>query len=177
MTWPTHTLLSISALWLLTLLPPETLSFDFGTLAACAAFGALLPDLDASESKIKHLKLLGTNFKRFWIPAQIVNRTEQHRGLSHSLWGVGMVIFINVPAAPWVGWAPIAALLLGYLSHLLGDSATKSGIRLLYLQPVRFHLLPKGWRIVTNSQVETVLAALLLSPTALLLLLNFMPPM
>jgi hypothetical protein len=62
MTWPTHAFLGISTLWLLAPLPPEVIGCDFGTLATFAAFGALLPDLDASESKIKHLKLLGTSF-------------------------------------------------------------------------------------------------------------------
>ncbi len=59
MTWPTHAFFGVSALWILAPLPPEIMRYDFGTLAAFAAFGALLPDLDASESKLKHLKLLG----------------------------------------------------------------------------------------------------------------------
>ncbi len=42
MTWPTHTLIGISVLWILAPLPPELLSYDFGTLAAIVAFGALL---------------------------------------------------------------------------------------------------------------------------------------
>jgi membrane-bound metal-dependent hydrolase YbcI (DUF457 family) len=67
MTWPTHALFGISTLWLLAPLPPEIVGYDMGTLAAGAALGALLPDLDASESKIKHLKVLGTNFKPFLI--------------------------------------------------------------------------------------------------------------
>lgn len=75
MTWPTHTLLGINTLWLLAPLPPELLAYDFGVLAACAALGALLPDLDASESKIKHLKVPGTKLKLFLLPAQVVKRT------------------------------------------------------------------------------------------------------
>lgn len=89
MTWPTHTLLGINSLWLLAPLPPEALSYDFGVLAACAALGALLPDLDASQSKIKHLRLLGTNFKPFLLPAQIIHRSDQHRGLPRSRVGSG----------------------------------------------------------------------------------------
>lgn len=130
MTWPTHALLGIDALWLLAPLPPEVLGDDFGSLAACAVLGALLPDLDASESKIKHLKLPGTEFKPFLVPAQIVPRSDQHRGLLHSLWGLGMMGACTLPPAFWIGWAPVAALLLGHASHLVGDSATKSGLRL-----------------------------------------------
>ncbi len=80
MTWPTHALIGINSLWLLAPLPPDLLGYDWGTLAACAALGALLPDLDASESKIKHLKIPGTQFKPFLLPAQVVHRTDQHRG-------------------------------------------------------------------------------------------------
>ena len=69
MTWPTHILFDISTLWLLALLPTEWMGYDFGTLAAVAAFGTLLPDLDASESEIKHLKTSKTQFKPFFLPA------------------------------------------------------------------------------------------------------------
>ncbi len=157
MTWPTHALLGISSLWLLAPLPPELLGYDLGTLAVCATLGALLPDLDASESKIKHLKLPGTSFKPFLLPAQVVHRTDQHRGLLHSIWGLAMVTIIVAPAVLWVGWAPVVALLLGYTSHLLGDAATKSGIRLLYPRSARFHMLPPGWRFTTGSLAEEAL--------------------
>lgn len=115
MTWPTHALLGINSLWLLAPVPPELLGYDLGTLAVCAAFGALLPDLDASESKIKHLKIPGTQFKPFLLPAQVVARSDQHRGLLHSLWGLGMATLIFAPVAFWTGWAPVVALLLGYV--------------------------------------------------------------
>ena len=97
MMWRTHALFGISTLWLLAHLPLETLGYDLGTLAAIAALGALLPDLDASESKIKHLKLMGTNIKPFLLPSQVVHRTDQHRGLLHSLWGLGMAATLTVP--------------------------------------------------------------------------------
>jgi membrane-bound metal-dependent hydrolase YbcI (DUF457 family) len=87
MTWPTHVAFGITGLWLL---PPFSLEFievDFSVLAGFAAVGALLPDLDASESKIKYLRLLDTNIKPFFLPAQAVYRSDQHRGLLHSLTG------------------------------------------------------------------------------------------
>lgn len=157
MTWPTHTVFGISTLWLLTLVPPEELNYNFGTLAGCATLGALLPDLDAAESKIKHVKILGTNIQPFRLPAQVVQRSEPHRGLLHSLAGVGMVCLMAAPAVWWVRWAPVGALLLGYVSHLVTDAMTKSGLRLLYPQPKRFHLLPKAWRITTGSLAEEAL--------------------
>jgi inner membrane protein len=154
MTWPTHTLLGICTLWLLAPLPPDMIGYDMGTLAACAAFGALLPDLDASESKIKHLKLLGTQIKPFLLPSQVIYKTDQHRGLLHSLIGFGMVTGLFTPLGWWIGWAPIVVVLFGYASHLLADSATKSGLRLFYPRPDRFYLMPRGWRVTTGSPAE-----------------------
>lgn len=174
MTWPTHSLLGINSLWLLTPLSPELLGYDFGTLGVCAVLGALLPDLDASESKIKHLKILGTNLKPFLLPAQVVHRTDQHRGLLHSLWGLSLLTFITAPLMFWIGWAPIVALFLGYASHLLGDAATKSGIRLLYPSKVRFHALPLPLRVTTGSLAEEALLPIL-ALTVLLLMVTHLP--
>ena len=157
MTWPTHTLFGISTLWLLAPVPPELLNTDFGVLAVAAAFGALLPDLDASESKIKHLKIPNTQIKPFMLPALVVSRSDQHRGLLHSFAGLGMIALFFIPAAFWIGWAPVAALLLGYFSHLMADAATKSGVRLFYPNPNRFHLLPSALRFTTGSAAEEAL--------------------
>ena len=172
MTWPTHTLFGISTLWLLTPVPLEIISYDFGTLAGFAALGALLPDLDASQSKIKHLKLLGTQFKPFLLPALIVNRTDQHRGLLHSLWGIVFTIIITGPLMAWIGWAPVLALLMGFVSHLAADAMTKTGIRLFYPQTRRFYLLPPKWRIATGAFAEEMLFLPLAFLATLLLVQN-----
>jgi membrane-bound metal-dependent hydrolase YbcI (DUF457 family) len=118
MRWSTHALAGISSLWLLKVLPADSLGYDFGTLAAFATLGSLLPDLDAAESKIKHLKLLGTDIKPFFVPAQMVHSTDQHRGLLHSVAGLGMASVISIPLLLWLGWAPVVAFILGYASHL-----------------------------------------------------------
>ena len=97
MTWPTHILFWISTLWTLAPLPAEILHADFGVLAA--ALVDLLPDLDASKSKIKHLKMPNTQIKPFMLPALVVSRSDQHRGLLHSFVGLGMMALFFVPAA------------------------------------------------------------------------------
>ena len=171
MTWPTHAMFGIASLWLLAPVPPAMLGYDFGTLAAVAAFGALLPDLDASESKIKHLKLLGTNVTPFLLLSQVVHRSDQHRGLLHSLTGLGMVAGMAAPLFWWIGWAPVVALLLGYASHLTADACTRSGILLLFPLRRRYHALPEGLRVTTGSQAEEVLFALC-AICAMALLLN-----
>ncbi len=81
-----------------------------------------------------------------------------------------MAALMARPLLIWIGWAPVAALLLGYASHLLGDAATKSGIRLLYPNTKTYHLLPQGWRFTTGSLAEEVVTVLLLFPVLLLLL-------
>ncbi len=174
MTWPTHTLFGISTLWILAPIPPEILGYDFGVFAAIAAFGALLPDLDASESKIKHLRIPNTQIKPFLLPATVVSRTDQHRGLLHSLAGLGFVAATTaLPVWMVCGWAPALALLLGYISHLVADAATISGIRLLYPKAARYYLLPRSWRFTTGSLAEEVLMALLALSVLTLLLRNF----
>lgn len=158
MTWPTHTIFGISMLWVLAPVPSEILHADFGVLAAAAALGALLPDLDASESKINHLKIPNTQIKPFMLPALVVSRSDQHRGLLHSFIGLGMVAVFFVPATFWIGWAPVVALLLGYFSHLVADAATKVEFD-CFTPPKRFHLLPLGWRLTTGSLDEDALMA------------------
>jgi hypothetical protein len=65
MTWRFHALFGINSLWLPVILSTGFINHDLGTLSAISVFGALLPDFDASESKIKHVNLLGTPLKPF----------------------------------------------------------------------------------------------------------------
>lgn len=169
MMWRTHVLCGINALWLLAPLPPEILQANMGILAAAAALGAPMPDLDASESKIKHLTIPSTQFKPFLLPALMVSKTDQHRGLLHSLTGLGMMALFAIPTSFYGGWAAFVAFLLGYASHLIADSATKSGISLFYPRLTRYYLLPTAWRITTGSLAEEVLMAPLASSVLLLL--------
>lgn len=170
MTWPTHALFGVNIVWLLAPLLPLVPEANVGVLCGVAALGALLPDLDASESKIKHLKLLGTQIKPFYFPALMVSRSDQHRGLLHSLWGVGLAAVSGLFLLPWIGGLAWTALVLGYASHLLADAMTKSGIRLLYPSLRRLYLLPKALRIATGSLSEDALLPFLAGGAILLLL-------
>jgi len=167
MMWYTHTLLGINSLWLLALLPPEADSGKIAALSVCAAFGALLPDLDAAESKVKHLHLSG--LKPFELPATLLHQTLGHRGLIHSLLGLTGFSLATIPLSLHLGWQSAVALILGYASHLAADAATRSGIPLLYPRPKRYHLLPRSWRFITGSQAEEVLFAVAAAATLLLL--------
>jgi membrane-bound metal-dependent hydrolase YbcI (DUF457 family) len=170
MLWRTHVLVGLNALWLLeapTFLGyPPLLNYETLPLAlGAAAFGSLLPDLDASQSKIKHLSVKG--IKPFFLPALLIHRQLGHRGLSHSLVGLALVAALLFPLCFYWGLLPWLALLLGYASHLAADASTKSGIPVLYPKKKRYHLLPPGLRFTTGSEAEEVLFPLL----ALLLLI------
>lgn len=175
MTWRTHALIGIGSVWLLEAVPQGIGSGDannVGLLAAVAAFGALLPDLDAQQSRIKHLSP-GGGVEPFVLPSLLLHQAFGHRGLLHS--GVGLALFAGLFALPlafWWGWQPSVALTLGYASHLAADACTRTGIPLLYPRRRRVFLLPAALRVVTGSPTEGALLPVLALPVVLLLLLN-----
>ena len=172
MLWQTHVLAGISSLWLLQLMSGG-ISIDLLTpLIITASVGALLPDLDAAESKIKHLSL--ARVKPLVPLSSALHGTLGHRSLLHSLLGLGIAAFISSPLLIWWDWQLSLALVLGYASHLLTDAATKSGIPLLYPKKKRYHLLPRRWRITTGSLAEEVVFTLF--AVAVLFLLFSYPP-
>ncbi len=148
----THALAGVASLWCFQAFPaligPELLA----PLGVLAALGALLPDLDAAESQIKHLSVAG--IKPFAPISLLVNRTFGHRGLLHSLVGWGIATLALLPLALVGGLAVPLAISLGYLSHLAADACTKSGIPFLYPNRKRYHLLPRSHRLTTGSQAE-----------------------
>ena len=158
MTWRTHWVIGLNSLWLLTPVLPYIPQDELGLLIVAASLGSLLPDLDASESKIKHMKSGG--IKPFHLPARVVHCTDIHCGMLHSLVGLSFIGTVALPAAIAVGWLPWAALLLGYASHLLADAATKSGILLKFPSKRRYYALPVGLRLSTGSQAEEALFAI-----------------
>ncbi len=176
MTWRTHALAGIGSLWLLDAAPHGIGAgngvSNVGLLAALAAFGALLPDLDAQQSRIKHLSP-GWGIEPFVLPSLLLYRALGHRGLLHS--GLGLALFtvlFALPLAFWWGWQPSAALALGYTSHLAADGCTRRGIPLLHPRRLRFFLLPPKLRLVTGSSAEDALLPLLAALALLLLLLH-----
>jgi inner membrane protein len=171
MLWRTHVLGGLSSLWLLEVLPHSLLPDRIAVLAVGAAFGALLPDLDASQSKIKHLGALGV--QPFAPVSEAAHRLFGHRGFLHSLAGLLLLAALALPVALFVGFPPYLALLLGYGSHLVLDACTKSGIPLWPASKGRFHLLPLRLRLVTGSHAEEIVFVLLASVALLLLLQQF----
>ena len=168
MMWHTHAAIGASAIWLL--LPPLSPgdSINMGVVMAFCVVGALVPDLDAGESKIKHIMVAGT---KPLVPVAIaINRNFGHRGFLHSARGwVGWTALI-LPLGLILGWAAIIALSLGYASHLAADACTRTGIPLLYPRAGRHFLLPPRLRIITGSDVEEVFFAVFACLSLVLLL-------
>lgn len=167
MTWRSHALIGINALWLIAPIPQGITGSNVGIMAISAVFGALLPDLDAAESKLKHLRI--GPVKPFALLATSLHRALGHRGLLHSIYGLSAVMMLVLVPALW-GWQIPLAILLGFASHLLADACTPSGIPLLHPNPRRYHFLPPALRIVTGSPREESLLPLLIAGTAALLL-------
>ncbi|MCC7264538.1 MAG: metal-dependent hydrolase [Candidatus Latescibacteria bacterium] len=126
---------------------------------SCALLGSLLPDLDSPHSALgRLLPFLSERIERRW----------GHRGASHSLLALGGLGLLLLPLAflrlPWD-----AALMAGYLSHLVADCYTKSGAPLFHPYP-RLCVFPGGerFRIHTGSAQEGVLLIVLLFLLALL---------
>ncbi|MDQ2687670.1 MAG: metal-dependent hydrolase [Armatimonadota bacterium] len=180
MTWRTHALVGVASLWLLEAVPHaidpiaatgQAAPGNIGLLASVAALGALLPDLDAAESKIKHLTV-GGGIAPFALPALFLHRAFGHRGLLHSALGLALFgLLVALPLSFWWGGTPSLALWVGYASHLAADACTRMGIPFLFPNRRRLFLLPPRLRFVTGSPAEDALLPLLALPVLLLLLL------
>ena len=111
----------------------------FSTMAA--AMGGLLPDLDHPES------VLGRRIPLISIP---LARTFGHRGMTHSLLAVAVLMIALVFLTTMAGWTTLTWLVLpiivGYLSHILGDAMTPSGVPLFWPKKRTYTLnLFKTW--------------------------------
>ncbi|MBL0497003.1 metal-dependent hydrolase [Aeromonas caviae] len=114
-------------------LTPALADASLWHIVPMALASALLPDLDHPGS------LLGRQLP--WISGPL-SRLFGHRGFTHSLLAVGMGVWgLAQVEAPWLlSGAVKDALIVGYLSHLLGDWLTPMGIPLLWPWRRRFRL-------------------------------------
>ncbi|MEO1743214.1 MAG: metal-dependent hydrolase, partial [Cyanobacteria bacterium J06629_9] len=96
-----------------------------GTMTA--AVGGMMPDLDHPESA------LGRRLLLISVPLSAI---FGHRGMTHSLLAVialvGLLVAVTtIPAYHALGQL-ITPLIVGYLSHILGDALTPSGVPLFW---------------------------------------------
>ena len=159
MTARTHDLVAFaSLLTVATFFPPENINVLTLIGAVLAAdMGALIPDMDDGGNRLWHMLPAGEKTGRV-----LRNIFYKHRSLTHSIIGVYLIYrffawvlpkflnpaFINPDII-------LAALMIGYLSHLIADSFTKEGIPLLWPIKINFGFPPvKNWRITTGKWLE-----------------------
>lgn len=168
----THALAGLASLWTLRSIPGAITPDTALPLVVLAVFGALVPDLDATDSLLRRTSLLGiTPLVPFSL---LLHSSFGHRGATHSLLGLAVALLLALPIGFALDWAALVAFALGYFSHLLCDAATKSGIPLFYPNRRRWHLLPRPFRLTTGSDAEGVPFALF-AVLALGLLLSVLP--
>lgn len=113
----------------------------------CAGLGALLPDVDTPNSRAGWC---------VYPLASYLERKFGHRTITHSFIGTGIFAALCAPLLWWPHLIPFYwALLAGYASHLLADSATKSGVPLAWPNR-RAWVFPGNdqFRIKTGSTAE-----------------------
>ena len=75
--WHTHAAMGASATWLLAPFVPPDGSVTIARLMVFCVVAAMVPDLDAVESKIKHVKVLG--IKPLVPVSRVINREFGHQ--------------------------------------------------------------------------------------------------
>ena len=125
---------------------------DYPALGA-AILGALLPDIDSPNSSLgRWLPFVSVPLERRW----------GHRTVTHCLLAVGALGVVSSPLI-FYRTTMYSALLIGYLSHLLADCGTKSGVPLFHPHPAQC-VLPGNsrYRVTTGSLAEQGLLGVLL---------------
>ncbi len=121
MTAPTHTVFGVLTTAVVFSFTDSPLSRDYAALSG-AVVGSLLPDVDSPTSAIgRLLPFISVPLEQRW----------GHRTVTHSFLALACV---GVAALPFLllSWTIYVAILMGYLSHLIADCATKSGVPLFY---------------------------------------------
>lgn len=155
---------------------PEEFGFAI-TLTGAALLGSLLPDIDHPNSKVSRRNpilaalvnlflVIGKTITQmilllcFWMSKkrkeQILKGFE-HRGIFHTLL-MGALVWLLLGLIPGTFGVVIQwGITLGYLSHLLMDMLTVSGVKLLY--PIITHSFHYPIiRLHTNNQLHEMTA-------------------
>lgn len=128
--------------------------------------GGVAPDIDQPTAPLWRLLPI-TGF----IGRYADNVLGGHRGLSHSILGLGLFGFVVnwlliffQPLFPSVEIHLVClAFMIGMVSHLIMDTFTKDGVRWLLPVPIKIGIPPlKTWRITTGSWVENFITTPLL---------------
>lgn len=164
MTGKTHLLAGFGVFWFLTIYGVDP---HLPAIAAGAFVGCLLPDIDHPRSTISRTVLA---------PAGVVLRLFAcHRGMMHSFAAMSMIGFWSMALLGAAG-APeqlsgfwLFGFLFGYLSHLLLDALTPSGVPVLWPITSTRMSLPL---VRTGTRSESVFVVILAVWIASMLVVN-----
>ena len=106
---------------------------------AIVLIASLLPDIDSPNSKAS---------RQLGIIGKVTRTLTKHRGIFHSIW---VPLVSSILLWHFVGKTYAIALVVGYMSHLIIDGFTKSGIN--FLHP--FSTLRLQGFVETGSLMET----------------------
>ena len=87
-----------------------------------------------------------------------------HRTYTHTLYSSVIVSIFLIP----FGLKMALIGFLAYLSHLIGDMMTVSGVKLFYPNQTVYYLLPPNWRIKTSSSSEFAFLGVLIISSMLI---------
>jgi inner membrane protein len=120
-----------------------------------AIVAAWLPDVDNPRSRLGNglSRMKNPFLNRITRPVSwalkvtsfLLFRTVGHRTLTHSLLGVALFVVLVAPLAT-LSPSLFAALIVGYVSHLVADAQNKPGVPLLWPAGRSMRLLPRGVR-------------------------------
>ncbi|MFH1424094.1 MAG: metal-dependent hydrolase [archaeon] len=131
-------------------------SFAGPSFLLFVVLGSLLPDIDHPKSKVGR-----------WVP--ILPRLMKHRGLSHSLFGLGVsaaVLILLFNFAGFTAWhISVAAMSVGFFSHLALDSLNPKGVH--WFRPL--HKVHFKGPIETGTIFESAILVLLIFALGFLL--------
>lgn len=141
-------------------IPAQISGLEVVIVSAAVTFGALLPDIDSDESVIRNATRTSRSDGCLGLLASwLVHIFGGHRALTHTL--LAWVLLSFMAAVSSLPNTAAIAFSIGYLSHLLADAVTVSGVPALWpIYRERICLLPKFIAIRTGSPAEYVVTVL-----------------
>ena len=116
-------------------------------LVGVGAAAALIPDIDHPRAPIRRkLGFLGN----------VLFGRLKHRGITHTL-----IAIVAIAAGAFTALPPLIgeALVLGYISHILSDMLTVSGLPVFWpYKKDDYHLIPKRFCMTTNTWPEHLIS-------------------
>jgi len=159
MTARTHDAIAFASLLTLAAYnPPESLNLaTAGAAIVVNIVGGTLPDIDQASNRLWDLLPYGDQVGKI-----LRHLFMGHRTITHSILGVFLVTNIswfliqNTLNSNFVNPDLIFfSFMIGYISHLAGDSLTKDGLPLLFPIKIKIGFPPiKAFRITAGSWIE-----------------------